>query len=747
MIAKNNQIVFCQIAAPYDMEKALENVKLVQPFIENSIVCCSEISHEEEFKKLGTILIKSDTNDDFPSHRNLYLEKAKELNFDYVLTCDADERFNPLFLSSINFILSNTPQFNGYEIKCNYNIDGIEKLDPDEVFRECPGGTGNKTNWWKLVLFKLEPSMKYIGYGPSDKKVHESLYRPLWKVLKLPQKYFMDQNKTAEEIWRNSARNVLISGGGNNVGDANPLHKKLKKYYNSWLKFYNDAIANKVPDEVKEFIIEHRNDVGYDYCSENRGAFKWFKHLDLIYGYESEYKEGEYEGSIENYVKSCYFKVLNRHPDHYGLNHYSQLIRQGNISFKDLPNILMNSDEFMTNMINTTFYDLTYKTLPLFDVKFVMDTFKGEPQQAYNYLKKLANFSASTKVVYCQMTHKGDLEKTIENVKSVKPYVDACIVVYDQSLSSEDIENLVNSGCIATYYKWEENFPKQRNNYIAEALSVGAKWILVSDPDEHFDETFLKALRFICGQSEANFIDLLLINSHDVFTDDENGKPLEKPNELVSDYYKNLLFRATPTIFYVGIGETQNLHEQLIGATRTIKLPKDFFYRHIKSHVEIWEHATRNVFISGGGMNMGSKVPHYATFKNIVNRLGIKTWQEFRSYLLKGNIDQELKDFIIAHRNDFGHDYDSEYREMFKWYFYILHPEENVNNLVVDVNEKAPIYEGIEAIINETYNKILKRNVDPEGLKHYKQMLESKQISVSDLENILRNSDEYRGML
>ena len=50
----------------------------------------------------------------------------------------------------------------------------------------------------------------------------------------------------------------------------------------------------------------------------------------------------------------------------------------------------------------------------------------------------------------------------------------------------------------------------------------------------------------------------------------------------------------------------------------------------------------------------------------IASRLGLDTWHKFQAYLLKGNIDQELREWMVRYRHVDGFDGASEHREVYK---------------------------------------------------------------------------------
>jgi len=149
------------------------------------------------------------------------------------------------------------------------------------------------------------------------------------------------------------------------------------------------------------------------------------------------------------------------------------------------------------------------------------------------------------------------------------------------------------------FHRWEDSMVKMRNQYLEKCQTDD--WVIVHDPD--FNEQFCKDVRDLCKKAEEKGIDLLLINSHDITIKEDGSK-----DSSISDFFKNLIFRKREGTRYEGVGEVKEVHETLIipGITRAVRLPKDkYWYDHVKYWWEIWERAARNVFIAGGGNNVG----------------------------------------------------------------------------------------------------------------------------------------------
>lgn len=750
------KVIYAQTAYEPNIQQAIDNAKKIGAFVDTCLIV-TDVQPLPDIH--GITFAYHEWVDDIVVYCNHVLDEARKLEGDYLLFSDPDEHFNDAFLAGIKSIILTNPQFNGFELYTYLNINNFATLDEGTQQREAPGGVGADSNAWKLMLFKIEPLTKYLPQGTSEKCIHHSV-RGSWNIIKLPKRFYFTHDKEHTDVWASSVRNIFICGGGDNVGANNPLFVELHKKCDAlgittWRQFVDYCKKGNIDSGLKELILQYRSDDTHDYSSEIRDLFHWYfdyLHPEENNGYKSKYSTNSTPESLtERYVQKTYFEVLGRHTDLPGKQHYVNGILTGDIIPDNLPQMIRESDEYVRNHINTTTFDIMGRGATEVEQKVWGDLIKaGHITNFPSVAHDIMRFTQLT-LAYCQMTYKHDLEITIQNVIDAKPYVDICIVVYDDSLEADDIARLIKAGARAKYHKWYDNFPRQRNNYLQEARAFGATWVLVSDPDEHFDKVLLENARALVKQGEQIGASMFLVNAHDIFTDDEQGKPRENPPEHIPDYAKNLFYKLLPEAFYVGVGETQNLHENLMGNFRAMKLPKEFFYRHVKSHVEIWQHSARNIFVGGGGMNMGFQIPQYKEFVAIVKeQLGFTTWYQFREYLKAGNIAPKLAEFIKNNRNNYGHDYDSEYRELFMWYYYTLHPEENHENLKIEVNDQGPApkpVDDVEDFVDECYRKILRRDADAPGKMYYSREIKDGRIKKEQLLGILQASEEYRAIV
>ena len=344
---------------------------------------------------------------------------------------------------------------------------------------------------------------------------------------------------------------------------------------------------------------------------------------------------------------------------------------------------------------------------------------------------------APPKIVHCITFYEERLSQVIKCLKRVLPYVDRAVLVYDDTVRPSTIIKLVNLSKDKAqfhYREWDDHFSKQRNAYL-DHVNEG-EWCIISDPDELFSVSFLKDMREILTDAEKQGINMLGINAHDITTELEGTV-----TKTVSNWYKQLIFKMEEGVRYVGC-----VHETLLPGLhgwRSANLDPKYYYEHTKSMIEVKERGARNVFAGGGGNNVKDKNPLYVEWHRIADCLGIKDWPQMRAYIRKGNIDQELKQLFIDHRNDSGWDYENESRDPFIWYK-ALFPEEMEG---WDSNPQPPSKGSppeVMAYVEQQYLEVLGRNAEDGGKKAYTDAIIRGAIKREELPGLLKNSEEYK---
>lgn len=275
-------------------------------------------------------------------------------------------------------------------------------------------------------------------------------------------------------------------------------------------------------------------------------------------------------------------------------------------------------------------------------------------------------------IIYCMMAQNNMMEVKA-CVERALPHVDHIVIVDGGSVDDSIFyfRNWSKKEPKLHFYihPWTDNFSGQRTNYLrhADEFAQPGDWILVSDPDELFEEATFKNLRGIAQAvvSKGNY------NAAGFQCRAISLQGPERVWENLDNYWKHLFYKWEPNMRYVG-----NPHETLVisGGLRIVNTP--FIYEHIKQDNVIWKRGMRNLFVGGGGPNLGTKNSRWQDLRDICKSLGIDTWHQFNSYLLKGNIAQSLKDWMIKYHDIDGFDGASEHREVYKTYFRIYHPEE-----------------------------------------------------------------------
>lgn len=357
-------------------------------------------------------------------------------------------------------------------------------------------------------------------------------------------------------------------------------------------------------------------------------------------------------------------------------------------------------------------------------------------------------------IIYCQATYDQDFQDTKKCVERVSPHVDYTIIVEDGSLNHEQKEWLKKHGCTVKTVGFHDNLPEYRNTYIQEAKKIDPwGWVLVSDPDELFCEEFCEEIKNIVDALEEQGYNMAGINCHEAFKSVEWLDNLDLLKESPGGYrestfYKNLLFKLSPNLRYEGVGVTKTVHETWHAPDipwRSVNLDKRFYYVHRKSALKIWRNAARNVFMGGGGDNLGNLIPEFRELREICRKLGINKWQQYEAYLKKGNVATQLKNFLIKCLTLPATNWGTEYREMAKWYF-AMHKEETTPEIMEKIKTlpPMPVESEIEAWVTKCYFDVLGRHPDEMGKRAYTEQILAGRIRREDLPRILMESQEYR---
>lgn len=330
------------------------------------------------------------------------------------------------------------------------------------------------------------------------------------------------------------------------------------------------------------------------------------------------------------------------------------------------------------------------------------------------------------------------VEQALVGIRRLRPFVDRAVVIVDETVTDQQKKALTAAGCEVYFHPWTDSMVNMRNQYLKKVQTDD--WVIVHDPDEHFNERFCNDVKSILPTAEEQGIDLLLINSHDSDIDKDG-----KRQERISDFFKNLIYRKREGTHYEGVGEVKEVHETLIipGTMKQVRLdPKKYWYTHEKYWWEVWERAARNVFMAGGGNNAGSRNPSWKPLREICESIGLTDWTKIRDYFRKGNIDPRLKKWLWDNRSE-GFDYDHEEMEFGRWYFEYLRPEEAEGwKPITEIPQGHPAE--VMRFVEDCYMKVLGRHADQPGKEAYTQAILEGNLRREDLPDVLKRSLEYQ---
>ncbi len=279
--------------------------------------------------------------------------------------------------------------------------------------------------------------------------------------------------------------------------------------------------------------------------------------------------------------------------------------------------------------------------------------------------------------LHAALMTQNELLDLVTNITGILPHVDSVTIV-DGGSTDGTIPHFRNwsrqEPKIRFFiHPWTDNFPAQRNNYLAHVSEIAQNgdWLTAFDPDEFLDPEILPQLRSLGETAAHKGFSKIGFRCRSV--------SLRGPDRVWSNedgYWKQLMVQWHKNLRYAHNGEGA-VHEYLQGAgTQVWNLDAPGFYEHRKQENVIWWRGVRNYFCGGGGPNLGTKNHRWVELRQVTNGLGITSWHQMLPYLVKGNIDQGLRAWIIKYHEENGWDGSSEQREWYKLYFRMLHPEE-----------------------------------------------------------------------
>jgi len=365
---------------------------------------------------------------------------------------------------------------------------------------------------------------------------------------------------------------------------------------------------------------------------------------------------------------------------------------------------------------------------------------------------KLSGVSDS-RVFYCQCTYDKDIANTKECVRQAAPHVDGVIIVEDGSISRDDSDYLSQFKNVTVLtVQFDDSLPAFRRAYVEKAKELKADWILQSDPDEHFNLRFLEDLKpKIIPDLEAKGYNMAGVKCVEAFTAvdwlDDLDRLKESPGGRESNFWKNLLYRCYDDLRMEGVGTTKSVHETWYSPShpwKSVNLPGEYSYEHKKTALDIWTRAARNLYIGGGGDNVGSLNPLWKPLRDI---WGNRAWREVREHVESGKLlPHGLVPWIQKALRFSASDYGTECREFAKWV--VFYHRSLLKNRMIAYGVKHPPKmtekEEVEAFVRRAYFDVLGRHPDRGGLDSYTGLIMRGELKKEDLHGLLRASPEWK---
>lgn len=790
------KIAFCQATYDKDFEQTKECITRLSPYVDSVIMTYDQTLTDDQLKWLQynadtykIVSVYHKFEDNLPEMRNSYVKKAKELGMDWICVSDPDELYSEELARGLRSIIEKHGEIEGYNmlaVSVRDQFDAIEWLDELDRLKECPGGY-RETDYWKpLLILKLQPDLVYKGVGKKE-NVHETVYSKIpFNSMNLDKKYFYVHKKSALKIWRNAARNMFIGGGGDNVGEVNPLWVKLrdicgklgienwgqfeefivkgmgqwlldkelyKEYnidkesidkFNGWKtkfdeygddKYKNPSywdIGENVDPVMRLQMEKHKydffnwqiekvkieNSTEYDkykqyikylersdelkcyiqkfeswlilalqagtnnWQTETRETAKWYFALhkeevdDFIVALINRQPLANQDAMIDAFVVRTYFQILGRPPDEYGKTIYTKAIKEKIITPDKLADIFRESEEYKRKFGTPIKVKLRTGTSSGKDI-----TISLPPSLAGKFGSvDLRDTSKYNTVGLCIMgfAKNNGMDMITESIRTMAKVVNEIHVQGDDFGEKEmqkfrELGKEIGKDICVWNEPWKDDFGDYKNKAISHATT---EWVMITDHDEIPTQEIVDSLKDIILKSDrgSNF-DMISFDVIDIRTTKDviTGKEVVI-RENRSDSGKPLLHWNIPNPYH------GTLHIWLKpGYYPWRQAHVSAAYKHVKNTDSELERSVRNVFLGGGGDAVKHQNLLWVELQQVSKELGIRSWEQFNSYLKKSKIDDRIYEILV--RLGEMPWKDAELQDPLK-YYWKLHPEERARKVV-----------------------------------------------------------------
>lgn len=345
-----SKVAFCQGTYGERVGQTLRCLERVAPGVDCCIIIVDDTVTTEQVHQMKEVdpakvkVVYNKWKDDFPAMRNTYLEVARKEGATFVCVSDPDELYCEPFVWDIKGIVE---MGEGEDV-------ALFLINSHDVTIDEDGGEREVTSsFFKNLMFKLCDKVRYEGVGAGF--VHENLIICDGLVKTLPSQYYYQHLKRAVDVKERGARNVWISGGGNNVKEKNPHFASLRAITDKLaLKSWKDVRAyvrqGDVAKELLDWIVSIKDVSGADYINETRDWFLWYSllhpgELDGARSKPSPLPLNSHD-ELRAFVEQAYLSVIGRHAEEGGKEMYVKAIEDGEIKREDLERILKESEEF-----------------------------------------------------------------------------------------------------------------------------------------------------------------------------------------------------------------------------------------------------------------------------------------------------------------------------------------------------------------------------------------------------------------